>query len=358
MCTLHERNDCPSGRWRGHSRVQVQSSVSRNKKKLKLVVLLNVRLKGDTSQAELYKEVSEGVVEKLLENYNASILAYGQTGTGKSFTMIGSNADDPTELQDLKGLKQHLQGITPRILKDLYESLFQLEGRYSWSTACSYLEIYNEHLNDLLLSEEEMRTLNYLANKKPLSPQERKQLAKRKLKIVQLGKTIGVVNATQVQVRTDIAAYDLLMRGAANRMVAATNSNKESSRSHAIFIITLQIDDVVTKSRKASQLYLVDLAGSEQVKKTLATGERLDEAKMINKSLFALGNVIYALSSDKPSHVPYRDRFSPFFFFYLKIGVLYQKKTQQAYETPSELYWREQLYHFDHKLLSQQLQRQ
>ncbi len=96
-------------------------------------------------------------------------------------------------------------------------------------------------------------------------------------------------------------------RGAENRAVAATGMNSGSSRSHSVFTITVLQRDITTNAKKTGKLTLIDLAGSEMVKKTLATGQQLDEAKTINKSLSALGLVINALTDDKIAHIPYRD---------------------------------------------------
>ncbi len=112
---------------------------------------------------------------------------------------------------------------------------------------------------------------------------------------------------TEEYVSTQEGVFELMKRGSHNRVVSATRMNFESSRSHSIFIITLTQKDRATMESKSGRLYLVDLAGSEKVKKTLAEGKLLEEAKNINKSLSALGNVINSLTDGKSTHVPYRD---------------------------------------------------
>ncbi|CAE7868778.1 kif3 [Symbiodinium sp. KB8] len=146
-----------------------------------------------------------------------------------------------------------------------------------------YVEIYCERVRDLLCPE-----------KDNLRIREEK------------GKGIWLEDVTEAYAASPSELYDLLAEGNANRAVGATKMNADSSRSHSVVILSLTKKDLTTEETRKSQLFLVDLAGSEMVNKTGASGQTLQEAKMINKSLSALGNVIRALTEGKP-HVPYRD---------------------------------------------------
>lgn len=121
------------------------------------------------------------------------------------------------------------------------------------------------------------------------------------------GRGVFIADVTEAYVSSPDEVFDMMRRGAANRVVSATRMNEESSRSHSIFMLTLSQKDLKTFEAKTGKLFLVDLAGSEKVKKTQASGQQLEEAKNINKSLSALGNVINALTDGKSTHVPYRD---------------------------------------------------
>ncbi len=234
----------------------------------------------ESTQEEVYKQVALPAVNSILEGYNSTILAYGQTGTGKTYTMEGFTYDymDPG------------RGIIPRTIEDIFH---YIEGNANSGTTfiirATYLQIYNESISDLLRPE-----------KKNLMIREDKK------------RGLYVEALSEWAVRSPNDIYALLERGASCRAKANTNMNDVSSRSHAVF--SIQVEQMISvpggsgKHIKVGKLNLVDLAGSERIKVTGATGKQLEESKKINKSLSALGNVIYALTDPKGrTHIPYRD---------------------------------------------------
>ncbi|GMH34290.1 hypothetical protein BSKO_02124 [Bryopsis sp. KO-2023] len=235
----------------------------------------------DVSQQTLFQIAGAPIVENVLEGFNACIFAYGQTGSGKTYTMLGSLPDGPHDMPISAGL-------TPRVIKYLFSSMErQKNGVYT--VRCSLLEIYNETITDLLLPDS--TNLQVREDNK---------------------RGTYVEGLTEEPIRSVEEAVDLMQRGAANRTIAETNMNCESSRSHCVMTIVIEgkvSDDVGTKNLFA-RLNLVDLAGSERQRATGALGERLKEASSINKSLSALGHVIMSLADTqhgKGSHIPYRD---------------------------------------------------
>ena len=207
-----------------------------------------------------------------MNGYNGTVFAYGQTGAGKSYTMMGEMDDDTKK------------GVIPRIVEQVFNAIM-VHGSASveYTVGISYLEIYMERIRDLL---------NPVNDNLPIHEGPRGPYVK-DLREVYVGDVKEVFTAMHLGQRA--------------RVTASTNMNLESSRSHSIFIVTINQKDVNTGSQKSGMLYLVDLAGSEKVGKTGATGQTLEEAKKINKSLSALGMVINALTDGKSSHVPYRD---------------------------------------------------
>jgi len=202
----------------------------------------------------------------VFEGFNGTIFAYGQTSSGKTFTMEGK-MDDP-----------HLKGIIPRMMDYVFTKIVQAPGNMEFLIKCSMLEIYLERIQDLL--------------------DPRKTNLKVKAGVVQ--------DCTEQYVSSQKEMVELMQIGSKNRAVASTGMNDKSSRSHSMFVLTIIKKDRNDDSAKMGRLYLVDLAGSETVLKTGVVGQQLEEAKMINKSLSALGNVIKALT-ENDSHVPYRD---------------------------------------------------
>ena len=231
----------------------------------------------DSTQEDVYKIAAVPAVESLMSGYNSTIFAYGQTGTGKTYTMEGFSYD---YLSPKKGL-------IPRAIENIFK---YIENNSNSDTTfiirVTYLQIYNESIDDLLKSE-----------KKHLSIRESHK------------KGIYVEGLSEWAVCSPNDIYALLERGAQSRIRAQTKMNDVSSRSHAVFTIILEQMKISKgkKKFKCGKLNLVDLAGSERVKLSGATGKQLDESRRINKSLSALGNVINALTDPKTKHIPYRD---------------------------------------------------
>ena len=227
------------------------------------------------SQQFIYDETAFPLVESVIQGYNGTIFAYGQTGCGKTFTMLGV-PDDPK-----------LMGIIPNSFKHIFSCISEAEHNQCFLVRCSYCEIYNEEIRDLL---------NYDPN------------LKLELKESQ-DKGIYVKNLSMETVKSIQDIEKAMEKGNSHRITKATKMNERSSRSHAIFTIYIESSqEIQTKQTiKAGKLNLVDLAGSERQKKTGATGDCLKEAIKINLSLSALGNVISALVDGNVKHVPYRD---------------------------------------------------
>uniref|UniRef100_A0A8D2LZH9 Kinesin family member 4B n=1 Tax=Varanus komodoensis TaxID=61221 RepID=A0A8D2LZH9_VARKO len=234
-----------------------------------------------TEQEEVFNSCVVPLVRGVFKGYNATVLAYGQTGSGKTYSMGGAytadQENDPTV------------GVIPRVIKLLFQEMRE-KTEWQFSLKVSYLEIYNEDILDLLAPAKE-RTSQISIREDP----------KEGIKIV--GLTEHVVNSAKETV-------SCLEQGNNSRTVAATAMNTQSSRSHAIF--TMSIEQKSKSDRNTSfccKLHLVDLAGSERQKKTKAEGDRLREGININKGLLCLGNVISALGDEtkKGSFVPYRD---------------------------------------------------
>nr|AMS24252.1 kinesin 14-IIIb protein [Marsilea vestita] len=222
-------------------------------------------------QAAVFKEVAPLVVS-VLDGFNVCIFAYGQTGTGKTFTMQGSESN---------------RGVNYRTLEKLFNLAAEREGHFEYNMFVSVLEVYNEEIRDLLA---------------PSGLQNGK-----KLEVKQISEGVhhvpGVVEAPVTCVEQ---AWKVLEAGGRGRAVGSTNANKHSSRSHGLVCIVVKGENVITGETVNSKLWLIDLAGSERVGKTDAQGDRLKEAQNINKSLSALGDVIHALAK-RSSHVPYRN---------------------------------------------------
>ncbi|XP_063767237.1 kinesin heavy chain isoform X1 [Eleginops maclovinus] len=226
----------------------------------------------NTTQIQVYNTCAKQIVKDVLDGYNGTIFAYGQTSSGKTHTMEGS-------LHDPQGM-----GIIPRIADDIFEHIFAMDENLEFHIKVSYFEIYMDKIRDLLD-----------VTKTNLSVHEDKH------------RVPYVKGCTERFVTSPEEVMDVIDEGKASRHVAVTNMNEHSSRSHSIFLINIKQENVETEQKLCGKLYLVDLAGSEKVSKTGAEGAVLDEAKNINRSLSALGNVISALAEGTKSHVPYRD---------------------------------------------------
>jgi len=229
----------------------------------------------NTIQANFYEHTGYAIVESVMDGYNGTIFAYGQTGTGKTHTMVG-----PPEPEEL-------HGVIPRTFAHIFENI-NINPAKKFLVRASYLEIYNEEIRDLL-------------SKNPKQKLELKDHPDGGVFVKDLSNMI-------VKGKEDL--QNVMEMGQKNRSVASTFMNNESSRSHSIFTITIEILEKGTDGEdhiRVGKMNMVDLAGSERQSKTGATGETLKEATKINMSLSALGNVISALVDSKTSFIPYRD---------------------------------------------------
>lgn len=229
----------------------------------------------ESTQIEVFNYTAIPMINDVLCGYNATIFAYGQTASGKTFTMEGSDIRD-----------ENARGIIPRTVEALFAGVSEADENIEFTFKVSYVEIYMEKIRDLL---DVHRVKNNLAVRED------------KLK------GIYIAGVTEEYVTSQDELLTFMAVGAENRATAATGMNEGSSRSHSVFTITVNQRDVSNATSRSGKLVLVDLAGSEMVRKTNASGQQLEEAKTINKSLSALGQVIMALTDDKVSHVPYRD---------------------------------------------------
>lgn len=176
------------------------------------------------------------------------------------------------------------QGIIPRIVNDIFNHIYSMEVNLEFHIKVSYYEIYLDKIRDLLDVSKVNLSVHEDKNRVPY-----------------------VKGATERFVSSPEEVFEVIEDGKSNRHVAVTNMNEHSSRSHSVFLINVKQENLENQKKLSGKLYLVDLAGSEKVSKTGAEGAVLDEAKNINKSLSALGNVISALADGNKSHIPYRD---------------------------------------------------
>ncbi|XP_020582997.1 kinesin-like protein KIN-5A [Phalaenopsis equestris] len=243
---------------------------------------------GPTSQQkDLFNHSISPIVNEVLEGYNCTIFAYGQTGTGKTYTMEGGgkkakNGEFPSDA-----------GVIPRSVRQIFETLEAQCAEYSMKV--TFLELYNEEITDLLAPDESKVPDD--KSKKPIA-------------LMEDGKGGVFVRGLEEEVvRTASEIYKILEKGSAKRRTAETLLNKQSSRSHSIFSITIHIKEVTPEGEemiKIGKLNLVDLAGSENISRSGARDGRAREAGEINKSLLTLGRVINTLV-EHSGHIPYRD---------------------------------------------------
>uniref|UniRef100_A0A8C1PF90 Kinesin-like protein n=1 Tax=Cyprinus carpio TaxID=7962 RepID=A0A8C1PF90_CYPCA len=227
----------------------------------------------NTTQEQVYNACAQKIVKDVLEGYNGTIFAYGQTSSGKTHTMEG-NLHDPDGM-----------GIIPRIVQDIFNYIYSMDENLEFHIKVSYFEIYLDKIRDLLDVSKTNLSVHEDKNRVPY-----------------------VKGCTERFVCSPEEVMDTIDEGKSNRHVAVTNMNEHSSRSHSIFLINVKQENTQTEQKLSGKLFLVDLAGSEKVSKTGAEGAVLDEAKNINKSLSALGNVISALAEGTVgTYVPYRD---------------------------------------------------
>ncbi|KAE9548194.1 hypothetical protein FO519_008596 [Halicephalobus sp. NKZ332] len=239
----------------------------------------------EATQQEVYMDTVAPLIKEVLNGFNCTVFAYGQTGTGKTFTMEGTHDEEGDYSWD----SDPKAGIIPRALHQIFSALAGIED---FCVRVSYVELYNEELYDLLGpagdAEQRLRIFDDKAH----------------------GNGILINNLTEVTVRNRNEVYSLLKKGAERRRTAATLMNMSSSRSHSVFTVSVLFRDNETKSEelllKTGKLNLVDLAGSENIGRSGSTAGRAREAGSINQSLLTLGRVITALTSNA-SHIPYRE---------------------------------------------------
>jgi kinesin family protein C1 len=234
------------------------------------------RVFGTGSQnKEIFDEISQ-LVQSALDGYNVCIFCYGQTGAGKTYTMSSED------------------GMIPRAVNQIYDTAKSLEEKgWAYTMEGSFVEVYNENINDLLGKADDFDKKKH---------EIRHDMQKMKTTITDIT-TVALDSPNKVE--------SILKRAMNNRSVAATKANERSSRSHSVFILTLNGTNSITGETSSGTLNLVDLAGSERLSQSGATGERLKETQNINKSLSCLGDVIGALGQQgkggEVGHIPYRN---------------------------------------------------
>ncbi|KAL9656676.1 hypothetical protein ABK040_002946 [Willaertia magna] len=250
----------------------------------------------ESSQAEIYETVKE-TIEAVTKGYNGTVFAYGQTGTGKTFTMLGLDfsVDSFSEYTPMKYVVlNEKKGIIPRSVEHILSHIKKTKKINRYRIYCSYLEIYNEKIYDLLNYNEKANHLDVREDKK---------------------KGFFVPDLTTVCVTREEEIYALMEKGARNRSMASTDMNERSSRSHTIFQMFIEQEPINPSNSeeavvKISKLNLVDLAGSEKWNTIYSQrmGERrIQEMTSINQSLSTLGNCISALNQCGRTHIPFRD---------------------------------------------------
>ncbi|CAL5187205.1 unnamed protein product [Lathyrus oleraceus] len=223
-------------------------------------------------QADIFEDTIP-FATSVLDGYNVCIFAYGQTGTGKTFTMEGT---------------EEARGVNFRTLEKMFDIIKERQTLYSYEISVSVLEVYNEQIRDLLVS----------GNHPGMSA--------RRLEIRQAGEGMHIPGLVEAHVNNMTEVWEVLQTGSNARAVSSTNANEHSSRSHCIHCVMVKGENLLNGEHTRSKLWLVDLAGSERVAKTEVQGDRLKETQNINRSLSALGDVISALAT-KSSHIPFRN---------------------------------------------------
>ncbi|GAY53421.1 hypothetical protein CUMW_149120, partial [Citrus unshiu] len=237
----------------------------------------------DATQAEVFSD-TQPLIRSVLDGYNVCIFAYGQTGSGKTYTMSGPS-----------GPHEEDWGVNYRALNDLFNLSQNRRSSIMYEVAVQMVEIYNEQVRDLLTNDVfwilaicflDLHTLGIMSTSQPNG--------------------LAVPDASMHPVTSTEDVLELMDIGLKNRAIGATALNERSSRSHSVVTVHVRGKDLKTGIPLHGNLHLVDLAGSERVDRSEATGDRLKEAQHINKSLSALGDVIFALAQKSP-HVPYRN---------------------------------------------------
>ncbi|RAL44327.1 hypothetical protein DM860_017433 [Cuscuta australis] len=248
----------------------VKSNGLSNKKTFKFDAVFRPQ----AGQVEVFEDTAP-LAASVLDGYNVCIFAYGQTGTGKTFTMEGTN---------------EARGVNYRTLEELFRIINERKNTFNYEISVSVLEVYNEQIRDLLVSETQsgMNTT-------------------KRLEIKQVGEGAHrVPGLVEAQVNNMDEVWDVLQTGSHGRAVGSTNANEHSSRSHCIHCVMVKGENLLNGECTRSKLWLIDLAGSERIAKTEVQGERLKETQNINRSLSALGDVISALANKSP-HIPFRN---------------------------------------------------
>ncbi|XP_030647680.1 putative LOC110439812 homolog [Chanos chanos] len=227
----------------------------------------------ESTQEEVFQDSSR-LIQSAIDGYNVCIFAYGQTGSGKTFTMVGDK-------------ERKNPGIIPRTFTKIFDIIQENQSKFEFKVSAYMLELYNDRLQDLFVSPAEA------FGKKIEIKKDKKGLV-----FAQGAETKEAASAGEL--------FALFEQGCANRHIAATKMNMESSRSHLIVGIMVESRNLTNGSVSFGKISLVDLAGSERAARTGAKDDQLKEANSINKSLSALGDVISALSTEQP-HVPYRN---------------------------------------------------
>ena len=225
----------------------------------------------NSNQSEIYNNVGKRIVEDIMAGYNGTIFAYGQSGSGKTYTMYGNDI-----------FNENTKGIIPRVVEEIFKKIEKSDRNIDFQIKLSVMEIYKEVMYDLFTNE---NNLKIIENKE---------------------KGLYIENLSEIYLSSVEEFFNYAELAQKNRKVAETKLNHNSSRSHCIMILEVMQNYKKEKIIKKGILNLVDLAGSEKVSKTGAVGETLEEAKKINLSLSTLGNVIHALTQGM-GHIPYRD---------------------------------------------------
>ncbi|KAG5154350.1 hypothetical protein JHK82_012319 [Glycine max] len=266
---------------------------------------------GGSPSVDMFEECVAPLVEGLFQGYNATVLAYGQTGSGKTYTM-GTGYNDNCR-----------SGLIPQVMNAFFNKIETLKHQTEFQLRVSFVEILKEEVRDLLdmvsMGKPETSNSNGHSGKVTVPGKSPIQIRETSNGVI----TLSGITEVPVSTLHDMSSY--LEQGSLSRATGSTNMNNQSSRSHAIFTITLQqmrklhsgspindsSDEDMGEEYLSAKLHLVDLAGSERAKRTGSDGVRLKEGIHINKGLLALGNVISALGDEKKRkegvHVPYRD---------------------------------------------------
>ena len=227
----------------------------------------------ESTQEDVFNIAAKPIIEDVLQGFNGTIFAYGQTASGKTHTMTGHDINDYASM-----------GIVPRMISTVFDKIESADENVEFAVKVSYSELYLEKINDLI------------------------EVDRKGLKIRQdRSRGVYISNLSEHYVASDYDVFELLRIGTENRQVNCNKMNSRSSRSHTIFSLVVTQNNSLDMSARIGRLYLVDLAGSERVSKTGAEGQRMEELKAINKSLNALGQVINLLTDGRSTHIPYRD---------------------------------------------------